>query len=1201
MEESSAPIASRKRYVVAEKIVRSEAKDAQTDVERGLDARQPHGDVVSKLEPQAYQGDADEGKLGQALVTKAASPSWTARLMAHFSGSHSKREWLLLGERVFSHPRYAMVVMVALGLCVFERYWFVMLPLAIFFTIEWILRFWLQKESGYRNRTELIFLFFDGLATVSMYSALLMPAGLLEQGIYLRIARLFRGMYMLRMLRIFRFLTFDTLVFSLPFSLVMVGLAALAWAMPSVGLYVGLILLIETSYRWYSLYRVLPSGKRRQWEVFFIAPDMFAAIALMSLIPELGSIWVLLRLARFLIMLNPLGNILMAVKKVVARPEIRREGSMLAAMFMAFMIIGFIAIWYFYPHIDINDDGDVNAGDYAPFQVLLFVFRLMIDPGAAPTMAFTPWLTGLTVLLVLSGVFFFALVVSLGSNVMKYMLEELANSPLSAREHLLFMGYNEQAMPILHKLGQLAARLRYSFPSVWVFHDKVVDGASQVGSWLSVREVKTGSRALIERFKLTGITQFIVFMQKQQEPDTAKVADIHHLARELNTDGLVVTDSRLPVSLSQVYEDSLGMHVVDSSSIRARMLYQMHHCSHMPELGIHMFDVVSGETGLYSMQWSFDIVANSAGAEIQHDNEKLLLEPWLTNCFAQGLNILAARRSNGSFVLFSDLVKHKKHESFETIIALGRDRILWSGILEQSFDLGLMPHENQLQTFTWPETWDLSIMFLGWHPGLPAMIEEMAERHHKLTCHVFSTHDETLLTAQMRALRSVEAQVKENTSCTLSVSVHAWDGLDTEVLSKQLRGCKVIMFYPESGEEGNEDSMLELWLHEVAAMLTARKQEVKWWTPPKLMVLPRLAENIESLVDAGQRYPLLDVRVGSPDAFHDVFMARQLLTQARKTQYPDEAVEDQHVYDFMDNMLGDAVLVEDVEVLHLLEDGKQPSWESVYREALRRGWMLMAYLKHEADGDEKSLFHALDHVFPLNSGHVGDMQLLAGAPVMEMDVPNQTASLLFCRRGVLNSEDKTNEKVVTTKEITNEKIVVDEISQAAKTDIATGKAAAHETVLVETMARSETPTKADVIARDNDDETGDVVVYQAVEGEVMGESIWPKQVDKRLLRVLEKQVQGSVELLATSSEEGLIKLMDILDMGVAPEVEAKLMEALTDLQNIDRVSQRLNNVQSCLHDWGQAQPDATEKAVWEEEVAKRYVMEEERIVLRGEL
>ncbi|MDQ6977292.1 MAG: hypothetical protein Q9M75_04195, partial [Ghiorsea sp.] len=415
---------------------------------------------------------------------------------------------------------------------------------------------------------------------------------------------------------------------------------------------------------------------------------------------------------------------------------------------------------------------------------------------------------------------------------------------------------------------------------------------------------------------------------------------------------------------------------------------------------------------------------------------------------------------------------------------------------------------------------------------------------------------------------------------------------DTEALSKQLRGCKVIMFYPESGVEGNEDSMLELWLHEVASMLSARKEQVKWWTPPKLMVLPRMAENIESLLEAGQTYPLLDVRVGSPDAFHDVFMARQLLTQARKTQYPEEAVEDKHVYDFMDNMLGDAVLVEDVQAMHLLEEGKQPSWESVYREALRRGWMLMAYLKHEQDADAKSLFHALDGVFPLRSGHVGNMQLLAGSPVMEMDVPNQTASFLFCRRGVLNNEDTDTVEDMDTQDLckeANEKVNAVDTTQTAMVS---------EDVAVIEQVEEVQKEKVE----EQSQETQSVAVIDAVvEGEVMSESIWPKQVDKRLLRVLEKQVQGSVELLATSSEEGLVKLMDILDMGVTPEVEAKLMEALTDLQNIDRVSQRLNNVKSCLSEWAEAQPEATEKAVWEEEVAKRYVMEEERIVLRGEL
>jgi len=58
---------------------------------------------------------------------EAVKPS---RWASYLSGGHSRREWLLLGERVFSHPRYAILIVVALVLCMFERYWFILAPLS---------------------------------------------------------------------------------------------------------------------------------------------------------------------------------------------------------------------------------------------------------------------------------------------------------------------------------------------------------------------------------------------------------------------------------------------------------------------------------------------------------------------------------------------------------------------------------------------------------------------------------------------------------------------------------------------------------------------------------------------------------------------------------------------------------------------------------------------------------------------------------------------------------------------------------------------------------------------------------------------------------------------------------------------------------------------------------------------------------------
>jgi len=1193
---------------------------------------------VVKLAHQTMQEDKTKEPLKGVIMDTSDTPNDantgnTAAWKQRLSGGHSRREWLLLGERVFSHPRYAMLIVAALGLCMFERYTLVLAALGVFFAVEWCLRFWLQRENKFRNRMELVFLMLDALATLSLVSALFMPSNLLNQAVYLRIARLFRGIYMLRMLRIFSFLTFDTFIYSLPFALLIIGMVGLGIAVPSVALYIGVLLILEASCRAYSIWKILPQGSRRNAEFAFVGLDAGVSVAFLGLMPEFSPYWTILRAARFLIMLNPLGNISLAAKRVSAMQEVRSETSMLAGMMVALMVMGALSVVYLYPQMDINDDGATNAQDYVPVQVVLYVFRLMIDPGAATPEAFSPWLVGLTIVLVLSGVFFFALVVSLGSNVMHYMLRELKNSPLSARESLLISGWNEQSYAVLKRLDAMFSRMRQRFAAAWIFHGEAVDGASTVGSWLSIREVEVGSRDLAERFKLSGIQHVILFRRKED----AHLVDTHHLVRNFGVPGVVVSETTLPNKLQSMYADSMGMQVLDSSSVTARMLYQMHHCAWMPELGIRLLDAVAGETGLYTLAWEFDIDMGQGKPWIVFDDEKKALDAWLADCFEQGVNLLAGRREDGSFVLFSDLAHGKSGGHFVDIVGLGGDTLLWSGILESAMhESPIEPQEHALKQFVWPETWDLSMLFMGWHAGLPAMIEEMALKHHKLTLHVFSTHGADELAEQLRRLKDACERAQEKCACVLKVSVHPWDGLESEAWVGLLRGCKVMMFYPEERDGGSEDSLLELWFHEVARLLTERKQQVKWWTPPKLMVLPRDGNNVASFEKAGMAYPLLEVDVGSPDAFHDIFMARQLLTKTREHIYPEISAQDEKTYAFMDDMLGDAVLVEDVETTRLVEVSAGMDWRPIYQEALARGWLLMAYVMPELDADGQTVFGLLDRSFPQPQDETGSrMHLLAGSPVMEMDVPLQTMSLLFCRRGVLNvaldgdgevdavasvtdaiadkeaispikNEVMEDNHVVSSheeaiqEESVQEKANIESTPEAIHSDEDEGLESMAEVVEVE-ETECEEHQVASMDRQVKEIEKPLVASEEVKEGEIMNDSVWPQTADKRLLNVLTKQVQGSLELLSESSENGLMKLTEILDMGVSDEVEEAIMEALMEFQNIDRVSQRMTNVQTCLSDWSSHVDDASQAALWEEEVAKRYVMEEERMVLKGEL
>ncbi|MDX8406016.1 MAG: hypothetical protein R8K50_07685, partial [Mariprofundus sp.] len=1190
--------------------------------------------------------DAAINKDTEDAAAKSIAPTGQSDLIQRYlSGGYNRRAWLLLGERIFSHPRYAIMIVMALVLCAFDRYIWIMAPLALFFSLEWLLRCWLLKETGWKNRMELAYLALDGIATISLISALLMPLSLLQFGFYLRLARLMRGVYLLRMLRIFRFLTHDTFVYSLPFALAVLGLASLGLALDDIALYAGVVLLLEAASRSIAIVKVMPDSGRRRAELALVSLDILASMALLGLSSFISPYWVLLRLVRFFIMLDPVSKIGNAVKAVASMPEVRSEAGMLVAMLGAMLLIGSMSVLYLYPAMDLNDDGANSMADYGPFQIILFVFRLLMDPGTAPPEAYSPWLVALTILLVLSGVFLFALIVGLGANVMGLLLKELANSPLSAREYLLFAGGNEQSVAILRQFDRLCARTRRSIPSVWLFFGEPLPLARSIGRWLTVRQVVPGERAMISRFQLSGIRQLFIFHHGDDQLSHQQVVDMHHLQRDLAShgvnDALVVADAALPTQIEQMYHDALRVDVLDSAAIAARMLYQMHHCAHMPALGIRLLDVVEGETGLFASCWPLQVSPLGGHVVIRHQELECSLEEWLCACFAAGLNLMAAvDAESGEPLLFTDLMKLKTPQSFSHVIAVGGNASLWPGVMQRALHQEAAGHSPALRPFTWLETWDLHMIFLGWHEGLPAMVAEMALKHHKLTLHVFSTADVEHLTRANRKLKNVAEAAGAANGCALKVSVHAWDGMDCEPLVEQLRGCKVIMFYPEDVAGGSEDSVLELWYHQVAAMLSARKKKARWWTPPKLMVLPRLGEHVAAFVEASCLYDQLQTDVGSPDTFHDLFMARRLLNESGKHFDEERAALNDHVFRFVDAMLGDSVLVESVASQRLVIAGGKADWAAVYRESLQRGWLLVGYLMAPQVQQGMSFYTVLDGAFPHSQGNSSQqMSLLAGALPVEMDAVHESDELMFCRRGVLKqvtgpataASRKGDEQVKAVAAVVPEAAVADknivvapvEVNAVAVTEEVAEEvteAVAEEVTeevteeVAEEVAEAVVDASAEqlVEAAEADVGSGETLAVVAVgtapvadeevlEGQVMNDSVWPQVADKRLLKVLEKQVQGSVELLESSSEDGLVKLTTILDMGLGSEVEDLIMEALTDLQNIDRVMQRMHNVRSCLQDWSAAAPPSPPSALWQEEVSKRYVMEEERSVLKEQL
>jgi len=862
--------------------------------------------------------------------------------------------------------------------------------------------------------------------------------------------------------------------------------------------------------------------------------------------------------------------------------------------------------------------------------VAMFAFIWLLDPGSTPAQAFSPLMSLLTIIIAMTGVFFFALLVGLGANVMGALLRELANSPLSSRVQLVFSGENEKAESILRVFGEMCARMRRSYFSAWIFFDNKDRVISGFGSWLNIRQTAEGSRGVLGRFRLRSVREIIFFHKGYTKAES--IVDHHALVQEANQRKMDVgvslfSESGVTDNLENVYHNSLNAELYNSASITARMLYQMHHCPYMPELGSQMLDAVEGETGLFTVSWQVRIVPSEGGSKVVSGGEETPLVEWATNLFTAGVNALAFRSADGNYRLVGDMVKIKKPFEVDDVVAMGREPSLWPAMMEQAINQSMVPMRDKvLKMFEWPESWDLNMILLGWHDGLPSMIEEMAAKHHKLIINVLSPASELQRGYHQMRLDTVCERVKKNSKCELKVKIYPWDGIDVAEITPMLRGCKVVMLYPVECEDDSEDSLLEMWYHSLARLLSARKAEVKWWTPPKIMILPRNRSNSETFVKSTENYPLLKIDVGSPDSFHDVYMARKILSFANRNTNPGEFEQESKTYEFMNMLLSDAVIIESSSSQSLLDES-DATWEEVYREGMRRGWVPLAYGLEVSNSMHRDFYRIVDQLFPIERNVAGDqLHLLAGTLIDEFEMPASSSVTLFCRRGILLKEEEeivaeevvaeeaVAEEVVAeevvAEEVVAEEVVAEEVvaEEVVAEEVVAEEAVAEEAVAEEAVAEEAVAEEAvaeeavaeEVVAEEAvAEERG--LTTKALEGEVM-DVIWPKVADPRLLRVMTRQIEGSLQLLNESTENGLMKLSEVLEKNAGTEIEEDIMMALTELQNIDRVMQRLNNVRSCLDEWSQEVKDQdVGDANWKDSVSARYVMEEERLVLRDEL
>ncbi|MBF0282199.1 MAG: hypothetical protein HQM07_06500 [Zetaproteobacteria bacterium] len=112
-------------------------------------------------------------------------------------------------------------------------------------------------------------------------------------------------------------------------------------------------------------------------------------------------------------------------------------------------------------------------------------------------------------------------------------------------------------------------------------------------------------------------------------------------------------------------------------------------------------------------------------------------------------------------------------------------------------------------------------------------------------------------------------------------------------------------------------------------------------------------------------------------------------------------------------------------------------------------------------------------------------------------------------------------------------------------------------------------------------------------------ALWPAVEDGRVVEVLTRQVSGSLQDLHCSVEDALDRLSIIMETHSDDEFVSNVTKAVEDLQHIDRVMQRLDNVRKILDAWASeaVMPEGKDSG-WAGYMTGKFVMPQEHLVLR---
>ena len=418
-------------------------------------------------------------------------------------------EWILM------HPRFGFLMMGLIALS-FTHNQALAAVLFVFFIAELSMRLAIminkRRTNPYRSslnqKIDLLFLVLD---VVGILSLLITVFDIPIDAENAAAARLIRAFYLLRTLRMFRYLDLQSAMYSPTYGMLISLIILLSFFAQDTLMWIIIIFFgVELAIRLLIMRHMNYESRKdkiAEWTYWWI--DTIATIVMIpafAFIPYGGA----LRMLRLVRLLRPWMVIIRNLKEVMREGQFMQEINLIVLLLAVLSIGGGVIGHYTFANFDYSQDGMVNQQDQGMFAPIWFAFRMFTDPGNTVVYPEETSIAVFSVLAVIVGVFIFAFFIGIGAHIVSGLMAKLRNERLNITNHMVMLGWSSVAPFIVEQLKVVSERSFSKLKLVILNNSEKMPESLIEHNWVSYRWGEMEETKSLQRINLGHARQAVV-------------------------------------------------------------------------------------------------------------------------------------------------------------------------------------------------------------------------------------------------------------------------------------------------------------------------------------------------------------------------------------------------------------------------------------------------------------------------------------------------------------------------------------------------------------------------------------------------------------------------------------------------------------------------------------------------------------------